>query len=142
MADSPVILDASALVALLCKEKGWQIIDKILRSKDAVTTPTGLAETFNICKRKNTGLSRTEIYEYLISLGLKVEPLIEEDALEIAFILERAALLPLNNPKSHSLSLADAACLALGRRLGGVVVFSDNFWEELDIPGIAISSFR
>jgi hypothetical protein len=32
--------------------------------------------------------------------------------------------------------------LAVGKRLGTVVVFSDNEWELIDLPGIKVLPFR
>lgn len=139
MTDHPIVLDASALVALLRREKGWQAVEKIIESGNAVTSPTGLAETFDICRNKKSGMSHTEIWESLSLIGLRVEPLVEEDAIEIAFILEQADSA---NKNLGSLSLGDAVCLALGRRLEAVVVASDSFWEILDIPGIKVIPFR
>jgi ribonuclease VapC len=137
-----VVLDASALVALVRREKGWQAILSILGTGTAVTTPTGLAETLDTCRRRGAGISRTEICEFLELLGLGVEPLIAEDAVEIAFIMERAASRKKSNSFGGDLSLGDAARLSVGRRLNAIVVFSDNAWESLDLSGIEILPFR
>jgi len=99
----------------LCKEPDWVVISKILASGRALTTPTDLAEALDICKRRNTGLSRTAICDSLTELGLEVEPLTAEDAIEIAFILERATSPSVNDKGGHPLSLGDAVCLAVGK---------------------------
>lgn len=137
----PLILDASALIALISQEPGWKLIAAALESGRAVATPTALAETFDGGRRRQ-GKSRSEISTILTGLGLKIEPLVEEDAAEIAFILEKAEQVKIRLKTSRSLSLADAACLALGFRLAGTVIFSDTFWEALNIPGIRIAPFR
>lgn len=142
MTDRLIVLDASALIALLRREKGWQAVEKIIESGNAVTSPTGLAETFDICRNRKTGMSHTEIWEALSLIGLRVEPIIEQDAAEMAFLLEQADSVSKTKKNSGSLSLGDAVCLALGRRLGAVIVASDNFWEILDIPGVQIVPFR
>jgi ribonuclease VapC len=137
-----VVLDASALVALIRKERGWQTISTILASGAAVTTPTGLAETLDICRRRGVGRTRSELGEFLALLGLGVEPLVADDATEMAFILERAALRTTANSYGDEISLGDVCCLAVGRRLDAIVVSSDNAWESLELPGIEILPFR
>lgn len=139
MTDRTIVLDASALIALLRRERGWQAVAKIIESGNAVTSPTGLAETFDICRSKKNGMSRTEIWESLSLIGLRVEPIIEQDALEIAYLWEQSDSVGKN---VGSLSLGDAVSLALGRRLEAVVVASDGFWETLDIPGVKVLPFR
>jgi ribonuclease VapC len=140
--DRPILLDASALVMLLLKKKGWEAVEEILQSGRAVTTVTGLAEAFNVCRLRNTGLSRTSIWNSLESLGLTIEPLTEDDAVEIAFLQEHAEKLAITLKISGSLSLGDACCLAVGKRLGAIVVASDGFWDLLHIQGVEIFQLR
>jgi PIN domain nuclease of toxin-antitoxin system len=108
-----VVLDASALVALIRKERGWQTISTILDSGTAVTTPAGLAGTLDICRRRGVGRTRNELCEFLALLGLGIDP-----------------------------SIGDAACLSVGRRLNAIVVFSDNAWNSLVLSGIEILPYR
>ena len=142
MDDRPILLDASALVILLLKKKGWEATEEILLSGRAVTTVTGLAEAFNVCRLRNTGLSRTTMWNTLESLGLAIEPLKAEDAVEIAFLQEYAEKEATRLNHSGSLSLGDACCLAVGKRLGAVVVASDGFWDLLTIEGVEIFQLR
>ena len=142
MDDRPILLDASALVILLLKQKGWPAVEKILQSGKAVTTVTGLAEAFNVCRIRNTGFSRTDIWNSLESLGLTVEPLIADDAVEIAFLQEYAEKEAKKHHHSGLLSLGDACCLAVGKRLGAFIVASDGFWDLLKIQGVEIFQLR
>lgn len=142
MGDRSILLDASALVILILKQKGWSAVEKILESGKAVTTPTGLAEAFDLCRRRNTGFSRTEIWNTLEFLGLTVEPLTADDAVEIAYLQEYAQQVAKEHNDSGSLSLGDACCLAVGKRLGAVVVASDRFWDLLQIQGVDIHQLR
>ena len=136
------MLDASALVILILKQKGWSAVEKILESGNVLTTPTGLAEAFSVCQRRKTGFSRTEIWSIFESLGLEIEPLTVEDAVEIAYLQEYALQVAEKQNDSGSLSLGDACCLAVAKRLGAVVVASDRFWDLLKIQGVEIYQLR
>lgn len=138
----PILLDASALVILLRKQKGWRAVEQLLQSGRAVTTVTGLAEAFNVCRIKHTGFSRADIWNALESLGLSIEPLIADDAAEIAFLQEYAERVAKERHHAGRLSLGDACCLAVGKRLGAVVAASDGFWELLEIEGVEIFQLR
>lgn len=139
--DDCFILDASALIAIVGREIGWPIVEKVLKTGQAIATPIALAEVFNSTRRK-FGMNRSEVFALLAGLGLSIEPLIEQDAEEIDFILEKADQAAKRIGNSRQLSIADAACLAVGRRLDAKVVFSDSFWEIIDLPGIQITPFR
>ena len=135
------VLDASALIAIIGQEVGWRIVDRVLETGRGISTPIALVEAFGSARRKR-GMNRGEVSTMLTGLGLRIEPLIEQDADEIDIILERAELAAARLGSPRQLSIADAACLALGRRLDAKVVFSDSFWEIIDLPGIQITPFR
>lgn len=140
------LLDASAIVALVFKERGYGVVERIVKAGIAATTPTGLAEALDACRRKGYKGTRDELVADLAELGLEVTPLIEEDGPEMAFLLERAAELAAKGgnhaAKLGTLSLGDAACLAAAVRLGTTAVFSDGTWELLEIRGLQVQPFR
>lgn len=136
------LLDASALVALVLREHGWRTIDVIADSDLALTTPNALVETFEICRRKNTGISQDEIRQLLNLKNVQVVPLLEEDAVGAGFIYRKAAEHNSKSLEKIHISLADVTLLAVGKRLKAIVVFSDNAWELIDLPGIEILPFR
>lgn len=137
------ILDASAIVALVRKERGWETVRKIVTAGVAATTPTGLGEALITCSRKGYRGTRSELADDLKELGLMVEPLIEDDGEEIAFLLERSdELAAADGAPRGRLSLGDAACLAVAHRLGVIAVMSDGTWEILEIPGLKVRPFR
>jgi len=136
------LLDASALVALIFRENGWRTVDAIVESGLAVTTPNALAETFEICRQKKTGISQDEIRRLLNLKNVQVVPLVEEDAVEAGYIYRKAAEHNSKSKKQIRVSLADVTLLAVGKRLEAVVVFSDNAWELIDLPGIEVRPFR
>lgn len=136
------LLDASALVALILREPGWKTVDSIAESGLALTTPIALAETFEICRLKKTGISQDEIRKFLELKNVQTVPVVDEDATEAGYIYKKAAD---HNSKSKAkihVSLADVFLLAVGKRLNAIVVFSDNAWELIDLPGIEVRPFR
>lgn len=136
------LLDASALVALVLRENGWRTVDVIVDSGLALTTPNALAETFEICRQKNTGISQDEIRQLLSLKNVQVVPLVEEDAVEAGFIYRKAVEHNSRSLAHIHISLADVTLLAVGKRLNAIVVFSDNAWELIDLPGIEVRPFR
>lgn len=136
------LLDASALVALIFREPGWRTVDAIAESGLALTTPIALAETFEICRQKKTGISQDEIRNLLSLKGFQIVPVMEDDAVEAGYIYKKAAEHNSKSKKQLRVSLADVTLLAVGKRLEAVVVFSDNEWELIDLPGIEVRPFR
>lgn len=136
------LLDASALVALILREPGWKTIDTIAESGLALTTPIALVETFEICRRKKTGISQDEIRKLLNLKGIQIVSVEEEDAVEAGYIYKKAVEHNSRSQVQIRVSLADVTLLAVGKRLEAVVVFSDNAWELIDLPGIEVQPFR
>lgn len=136
------LLDASALIALILRAPGWKVIDAIAESGLALTTPIALAETLEICRQKQTGISRDEIRTLLNLKNIQVVTVIEEDAVEAGYIYMKAAEHNTKSKRQIRVSLADVMLIAVGKRLDALVVFSDNEWELIDLPGIKVLPFR
>lgn len=115
-------MDAAALVAVALKERGHDVLTTILTAGSATTTPTGLAEALTICRRNGHKQFREELSNGLLDIGLTVEPIVEEYAVKMAFLLAKSDELPTRDV--GSLSLGDAA------------------WEILGIPDLKIMPFR
>lgn len=134
------VLDASAIVAVLFKERGHEVVLKVIAA-GAVTTPTGMAEALNTARRKGHRLSGDRIADHLGELGLEVEPILMEDGVDMARVQQIAAEAKERQPDVGALSLGDAACLAVGRRLGLPAIVSDGTWEVLDLA-VKVVPFR
>jgi PIN domain nuclease of toxin-antitoxin system len=116
-----VILDASALLAYLHRERGFEQVRQALLG-GAVIGAVNLAEVASVlCAR---GIDAGLVADRVRALGLHVEPFLEDDALAVGMLRVQT--------ESVGLSLADRACLALARRLGLPVLTSDQRWAELD----------
>ncbi len=118
---SKVVLDASALLALLNDETGADLVRELL--PDALISAVNLAEV--VTRLSLLGMPEEQVHEILSLLGLNVEPFDEEQAF-------RAGLLA---AQTHSLglSLGDRACLALASATDATAVSADRAWGDLEL---------
>ena len=135
------LLDASAIVAVLTQESGWRVVEKVLATGNAKATPIALAEAMGTIRRK-LKIKPQLVLESITALGLEIVPIEKEDALEIDRIKEIGEAVSKAQKQPRQLSIADASCLALGRRLSANVVFSDSYWEILDLEDVQLFPFR
>ena len=119
---SRVILDASAVLALLGNEPGAELVQRML--PDSVILSVNLAEV--VTRLALIGMPDYEIAEALNLLGLEVLPFDSELAFSSGFMAPET--------KPQGLSLGDRACLALGLQTGLTVLTADRKWGKLDLP--------
>ncbi len=124
-----IVVDASALLALLNSEQGAEEVVKALTG--AVICSVNLCEV--IGKLAETGMKQEEIGRILFPLGLTVETF-DEDQAYIAGILRTST-------KSAGLSLGDRACLGLAKKLGVPVLTADRTWLDLS-TGVTVRAIR
>ena len=139
MSDPVALLDASALVAVLFQETGHDVVETILDSGRAATTSIALAEALNVARRKEHELDASTLRTVFAMKGLSVAPVIEADSIATATIL---AVADRNRAPRASISLADATCLAVARRLDVPVVTGDRQWTDLSLENVTIRLFR
>ena len=126
---SKVVLDASALLALLNDEKGADLVRDLL--PDASISSVNLAEV--VTRLSLLGMPGEQIREILTLLGLDVKPFDEELAFHTGLLATQT--------HSSGLSLGDLACLALARAMEETAVTADRAWNDLDL-GIKIKLLR
>jgi len=116
-----VVLDASAVIALLQQEPGSDVVR--MRLEGAAISAVNLSEV--VAKLAEAGMPDREIHLALAPLGFDVRSFDGEAAY-------RAGLL---RPATRSLglSLGDRACLALGLALSRPVVTTERAWKRLAI---------
>ncbi|HEY3344022.1 MAG TPA: type II toxin-antitoxin system VapC family toxin [Anaerolineaceae bacterium] len=116
-----VVLDASALLALLNEEKGAQYVQD--RLAGALISTVNLAEV--VTRLTAIGMPQDEISDTLTLLGLEAAPFDEIQAYQAGFLY----------PVTHSLglSLGDRACLALAKSVNLPVLTADSAWKNLDV---------
>lgn len=126
---SSCVLDASALLALIHREPGHELVAASLEG--ARISAVNLAEAAT--KLLQRGLLKAQIRENVAALRLEVVPFDE------ALALEAAALHSVT--KEAGLSLGDRACLATARRLGVPALTTDRQWSRLRV-GVRVQVVR
>ena len=113
---SKFVLDSSALLALLFKERGADVVRAAL--PDVVISTVNLAET--VSKLAQRGMGRPDIDALLYLLNIECSPFTEAQAM-ICGELRPAT-------RARGLSLGDRACLALARERGIEAMTADAAW--------------
>ena len=126
---SEVVLDASALLALMKAEVGADRVAAVIDR--AVIGTVNLAEV--VAKFVREEIAIGVVREWIAALELDVRPFDRELA------YAAGALLPAT--RGRGLSLGDRACLALARELGRTALTTDRAWRDLDV-GVAIEVIR
>lgn len=129
MSDARYVLDASALLAAMLRERGADVVAECFA--EAVISAVNLSEV--IAKLSERGVPDDAIRESLSDLDLDVRDFDPAQAM-------RAGILR-NVTKVKGLSLGDRACLALAAELGATALTTDAAWQDID-HGIAIRLAR
>jgi PIN domain nuclease of toxin-antitoxin system len=124
-----IILDSSAVLALLKRETGADRVKAVLNR--AAISAVNVAEVQG--KLVNTGLSRQAAEERIRFLGCRIEPFDAEQAIEAGSLIVQTRHL--------GLSLGDRACLALAIDRKATVYTTDKAWNSLNL-GIDIEVIR
>lgn len=112
------VLDASAVLALLNREDGFEAVAAVLPA--AVLSAVNYAEV--ISKLRERGVPTEAVVEAVRSLGVEIVPFTEEQA------LQAGDLRPLTKPLG--LSLGDRACLALARTRACAAMTAERAWDD------------
>jgi ribonuclease VapC len=124
-----VVLDASALLAVLRTEPGAERVEPYLEG--ARIGAVNLSEV--VAKLIDDGVPEAEIHRAIGRLELDVHAFDAQHAY-VAGILRRST-------RAFGLSFGDRACLALVQSLGTLALTADRSWSRLDF-GIAIEVIR
>ena len=127
---SRIVLDASALLAVLNDEPGAETLTPQLLNSASCST-VNLAEVQT--KLVNYGIDPVDAWEAALSPVAEVVPFTEEQA--------RIAGSLVVQTRSLGLSLGDRACLALGIATKAPVYTADRTWKNLKL-GIRIHVVR
>lgn len=123
---SSLILDASALLAILAQEARAARWGGSIR--DAFLGAVNLSEV--VAKLADFGMRESEIRAMIEPLGLSIVPF------DVTLAYESGLLRPLT--KGVGLSFGDRACLALAARMNHPALTTDRAWAQLDI-GVEIA---
>jgi len=125
-----IVLDASALLAILNRERGADTLTPELLSA-AVSSTVNLAEVQS--KLVDSGMSPDDAWEATLSPIREAAVFTAEHA-RIAGSLIRQS-------RALGLSLGDRACLALGLALDAPVYTADRKWKQLKL-GLRVHLIR
>jgi PIN domain nuclease of toxin-antitoxin system len=125
-----IVLDASALLAVLNRESGAEKLTPELLSS-AISSTVNLAEVHG--KLVERGLSPRDAWEATLSPVREAASFTAEHAKTAGDLITQT--------RSLGLSLGDRACLALGLTLGAPVYTSDKSWKKLNV-GVRIHVIR
>ena len=125
-----IVLDASALLSLVNKELGWQLVARHVVNQDSTISAVNYAEVLQ--KANRLGVAAEDIDAQMDALGVTVSPFSRLDArLAASFYRHRSGL-----------SLADRVCLALARSITSPAYTADRLWadwaDEFDVQVIVI----
>ncbi len=124
-----VVLDASAVLALLHREQGADVVEANLAS--AMISTVNVAEVGT--RLADRGMSDSDIREVVAALGMTVVQFDEESAYASAALRSRTRI--------RGLSLGDRACLALAGHLTLPALTADRIWADVDV-GVEVRLIR
>ncbi len=126
----PVVLDASAVLALLGDEPGADVVLAALPR--ATISAVNLSEV--VATLAERGMPTEAIRAALDGLDLDPRPF-DAEAAHAAGALRPAT-------RAAALGFGDRACLALAAQLAGEALTADRAWAALDAPGLRVSLLR
>jgi PIN domain nuclease of toxin-antitoxin system len=126
---SGVVLDASAVLALVLREAGAEQVQRYCPG--ATISAVNVAEV--VARLAEGGTVETDVRAAISELGFSVVPLDAEQAFATGML----------RPKTRhaGLSLGDRACLALARERNLPALTADRRWRGLDV-GVDIRFIR
>jgi PIN domain nuclease of toxin-antitoxin system len=129
------VLDASALLAYVRQEPGWERVREAI-AEGAAMSVVNIAEALSI--EAAAGVDSAKLIAELRRIGvvdgaLTVHGVSDDDA------IEAARLHPIT--RKAGLSLGDRLCLALASRLGGVALSADRPWSKVKL-NVAVELIR
>lgn len=124
-----MVLDASAILALLNKEPGHELVEKALPHSTLSTV--NFSEIITVLDHFSMPISQAQ--EITLELINELLPFDHKQALIAASLRKET--------KQYGLSLGDRACLALAKVLQSPVLTADKAWKKLDV-GVDVQLIR
>lgn len=118
---SSVVLDASALIAMLRQEPGEEVVSRVIDG--AILSAVNAAEVYG--KAREIGLSREAVVMAIGNLPLRIVPFDNRQA-KVASVLRDTISI-------KGISLADRCCLALGIVENLPVLTADRAWAQCQL---------
>lgn len=130
---SPVVLDASALVAYARNEPGAQVVAASLRAGGRiVVSAVNWAEAAG--KLREYHMTPAILRQALAAVEAEFVSFAEADADTVGELTPRLRLL--------GLSLGDRACVALALSMNGTALTAEQAWSRLGLNGLVVQVIR
>lgn len=120
-----LVIDTSALLALLWQEPGWQTVAQALHETNGLMSTVNLAELVTKTQEQQT-VSEADIRSLLAELPITIVPYDADLAIATGILR--------NATRTLGLSLGDRACLALAQQQKAPALTADHLWLELADP--------
>lgn len=117
-----IVLDASAILALLNQETGYELVEKNL--PHSIISTVNLSEVITVLN--DIGIPQNESENAVAELIKEIVVFDQEQACIAASLRKHT--------KVHGLSLGDRACLALSQVENAPVLTADKAWKKLKHP--------
>lgn len=127
---TPVLLDASAVLAYVLEQDGSETVEKVLPLGSI--TSVNLTEVLYKARERGYRNDLPGLQLRLVRTGLTVVDVTEADAGQAAELIANSRSKA--KPGDDSLSLGDGICIAVAIRLKALLVGDDRYWETLDLP--------
>jgi PIN domain nuclease of toxin-antitoxin system len=121
-----VVLDASAIMAVIRGEDGAERVEDVL-ADGALVTAANLAEVITKLIAYDTAVE--EIRAKIAKLNIEVVPVTEEDGVAAGFLYF--------DTKEFGLSLGDRCCIAVGMRYDALILTADRPWKNANLDPVA-----
>jgi len=128
---SDLVLDASALLAMINAEPGSERVLRYMAERSCVASSVNVAEV--VARLSDHGGSDRAIAAIIEGLGIEIAAFNEEDAMSTGLLRSQT--------RRAGLSLGDRACIALARKLRLPAVTADRAWVGL-IPEVDVEAIR
>lgn len=133
MDEESVIIASSALIALINREEGDEVVKQLL--PNAIMSTVNVAEVMGIMMNKYS-FTEDEIIESMNECIQSIIPFTFSQA-KIA-----GKLAIINKETKLGLSLSDKACISLGIDLSIPIYTADKIWQDLKYNGATIKLIR
>lgn len=129
MNDRRVVVDASAVLALVLRQKAAPVVAQVL--PHAVLPTPNMTEVLYRAIERGYQNTPQVLHDLLLDTGLQVEALTDDDTVRAAELIAESR--SRKSDDDRSLSLGDGLCIAVAERLHLPVTGGDTHWETLDL---------
>ena len=126
-----VLLDASALLAVIFEETGAEEVHAALRGATAISS-VNVGEV--VACLDEDGWTRREVAEVIDGFDMEIVPFDTATAVVSGELRSRT--------RRVGVGLGGRACLATAQRLGIPVMSADPAWKRLRLPGVKVRCIR